>query len=63
MLNQNKWNTVITIAGGIAIGTAGVALVVAAPLEIVTTAVLIGATKYALNKTNKDGCTKYEDDV
>jgi len=52
--NKDRWDTVITVAGGIAIGTVAVAAVVAAPLEIVTTAVLVGATKFALDK-NKDG--------
>ena len=51
--SKDRWDTVITVAGGIAIGTVAVAAVVAAPLEIVTTAVLIGATKYALEK-NKE---------
>ena len=52
-LNRDKWDTVITIAGGVAIGTVAVAAVVAAPLEIVTTIALVGATKLALNK-NKE---------
>ena len=51
--NRDAWDNVIMIAGGIAIGTVAVAAVVAAPLEIVTTAVLVGATKLALDK-NKE---------
>ena len=51
--SRDKWDTVITIAGGVAIGTVAVAAVVAAPLEIVTTIALIGATKLALEK-NKE---------
>ena len=51
--SKDKWDTIITVAGGIAIGTVAVAAVVAAPLEIVTTVVLVGATKYALDKNNK----------
>ena len=51
--NRDKWDTVITIAGGVAIGTVAVAAVVAAPLEIATTLVLVGATKMALDK-NKE---------
>ena len=46
-------NTIITIAGGIAIGTVAVAAIVAAPLEIVTTIALVGATKLALDKNNE----------
>ena len=56
--NKEKWDTVITIAGGIAIGTVAVAAVVAAPLEIVTTVVLVGATKLALDKNRNRECTK-----
>ena len=61
--NRDAWNNVIMIAGGIAIGTVAVAAVVAAPLEIVTTAVLVGATKYALEK-NKEArkCDEEEHD-
>ena len=51
--NRDAWDNVIMIAGGIAIGTVAVAAVVAAPLEIVTTAVLVGATKVALDKNKK----------
>ena len=51
--DRDKWDTVITVAGGIAIGTVAVAAVVAAPLEIVTTIALIGATKLALEKNRK----------
>ena len=51
--NRDAWDSVIMIAGGIAIGTVAVAAVVAAPLEIVTTAVLVGATKVALDKNKK----------
>lgn len=52
--SRDNWDTVIKIAGGVAIGTVAVAAVVAAPFEIVTTAVLVGATKFALDK-NKEG--------
>ena len=51
--SRDRWDTVITVAGGIAIGTVAVAAVVAAPLEIVTTAVLVGATKFALDKNRE----------
>ena len=51
--SRDKWDTVITIAGGVAIGTVAVAAVVAAPLEIVTTIALVGATKLALEKNKK----------
>ena len=54
--HKNKWDTVITIAGGVAIGTVAVAAVVAAPLEIVTTIALVGATKLALDKNRKRDC-------
>jgi hypothetical protein len=47
-------NTAIVIVGGIAIATFGVGAIIAAPFEIVTTAVLVGAAKYALDKNNKD---------
>ena len=53
--NQKKHdtiNTVIGIAGGVAIGTVAVAAIVAAPLEIGLTLALAGATKFALNKHN-----------
>ena len=50
---HDAWNTVLTIGGGIAIGTVGVAAVVAAPLEIGLTIALLGATKYALDKHNE----------
>ena len=61
--NRDAWDSVIMIAGGIAIGTVAVAAVVAAPLEIVTTAVLVGATKLALDK-NKESrkCDEEEHD-
>ena len=59
--SRDKWDTVITIAGGIAIGTVAVAAVVAAPLEIVTTGVLLAATKYALEK-NKEARQCDEED-
>ena len=64
--NKEKWDTVITIAGGIAIGTVAVAAVVAAPLEIVTTVALVGATKLALEKNRERKCTedhKHDDEV
>ena len=54
--NQKKHdtiNTVIGIAGGVAIGTVAVAAIVAAPLEIGLTLALVGATKFALDKHNK----------
>ena len=51
--DRDKWDTVITVAGGIAIGTVAVAAVVAAPLEIVTTIALVGATKLALEKNRE----------
>ncbi len=53
-LKRHDWKTVIKIAGGIAIGTTGVVLVVTAPLEIAITAMFIGATKYALDKTEQE---------
>ena len=59
--NREKWDTVITVAGGIAIGTVAVAAIVAAPLEIATTLVLVGATKYALDK-NKEARKCEEED-
>ena len=58
-MDQKNWDTVFTVAGGIAIGTVAVAAVVAAPLEIITTVALIGATKLALDK-NKS-CNKEEE--
>ena len=51
--NRDAWDNVIMIAGGVAIGTVAVAAVVAAPLEIVTTIALVGATKLALDKNRK----------
>ncbi len=51
--SRDNWDTVIKIAGGIAIGTVAVAAVVAAPLEIATTLVVVGVTKAALDK-NKE---------
>ena len=51
--SRDKWDTIITVAGGIAIGTVAVAAVVAAPLEIVTTIALVGATKLALDKNRE----------
>ena len=65
--NRDKWDTIITVAGGIAIGTVAVAAVVAAPLEIVTTIALVGATKLALDKNrearkcDEEGHTHEED--
>ena len=52
--NKN-WDTAITIAGGVAIGTCAVAAIVAAPIEIGLTAALLAGTKYALGKKE---CTK-----
>ena len=59
--NKDTWDTVITVAGGIAIGTVAVAAVVAAPLEIVTTIALVGATKLALDKNRERKCTEDHD--
>ena len=47
-------NTTIVIVGGIAIATFGVGAIIAAPLEIATTAILVGAAKYALDRNNKE---------
>ena len=50
--NHKAWNTFITVAGGVAVGTVGVAAVVAAPLEIGLTLALLAGTKMALDKNN-----------
>ena len=59
--SRDRWDTVITVAGGIAIGTVAVAAVVATPLEIVTTVALVGATKLALDKNRNRKCTEDHD--
>ena len=49
---QDAINTAIVIVGGITLATVGIAAIVAAPLEIVTTAVVVGGMKYALDRNN-----------
>ena len=49
---QDAINTAIVIVGGITLATVGIGAIIAAPLEIVTTAVVVGAMKYALDKNN-----------
>ena len=54
--NEKKtdlWNTVITITGGIAAGTAAVAVVVAAPVELAAAAGALVLTKMAVDYNNK----------
>ena len=51
--NKDFWNTFISIGGGIAAGTAAVAVVVAAPVEIAVTVGLVALTKVAVDANEK----------